>query len=219
MGNDCEEHTGNMLWELDIRLNSAYTQGHLKATIHAFLTWREKPPSSLSRTHNKMDWTTSGTHLVPGYSLNAESSGKLVRRRKRPQPPACYTTDFVCTQSCFCLSFWVDPLGGGESRHLRESLPIWVFLWLGHSALSTTGSQVVTQPGKELWQLPLRVQTCLPASEGFTIRWNISNRLWGGKLQFSSSFSGLSVVFFTKPSLSLTSRQLPPCKHSCRRGF
>lgn len=157
MGNDCEEHTGNLLWELDIRLNSAYTQGHLKATTHAFLTWREKwgafptPISEQnSRTHDKMDWTTSGTHLIPGCSLNAESSGKLIRRRQRPQPPACYATDFVCAlkASSACL-FGIDPaLGGGESRHLQESFPIKAVLWLRHPALNTTGPQVVTQPGK-----------------------------------------------------------------------
>lgn len=43
MGNDYEEHAGNMLRELDSRLNSTYRQGHIKATPHAqILTWREK---------------------------------------------------------------------------------------------------------------------------------------------------------------------------------
>lgn len=148
MGNDCEEHTGNLLWELDIRLNSAYTQGHLKATTHAFLTWREKPPPSLSRAHNKMDWTTSGTHLITGCSLNAESSGKLPRRRQRP---ACYATDFVCAfeASSACL-FGVDPTLVEVSPDTCKGLFQSESFCDCDTALNKTEPQVVTQPGKEL---------------------------------------------------------------------
>lgn len=141
MGNDCEEHTGNMLLELDIRLNSAYTQGHLKATTHAFLTWREKPPPSLSRTHNKMDWATSGAHLVSGCSLNAESSGKLASpgQEEAETPASCLLCHWfcVCPWSLFCLPCWSWPwFSGGESRHLPGCPPIWTLLWLWHTLLT-----------------------------------------------------------------------------------
>lgn len=176
MGNDCEEHIGNTQWELDIRLNSAYTQGHLKATTHARLTWREKPPPSVSRTHNQMDWTTSGTHLITGYSLNAVLWKDSQEEAEIPASCVLCPWFCVCPWSLFCLRFW--SWSCFRQRWVQtppRSLPVWAVLW--HSASNTTGPQVVTQPGKELQQLPLRLQTWLPTSGGFTIRWNISNRL------------------------------------------
>lgn len=145
-------------------------------------------PGEKSHPYHWAEHTTKWTEPPLGHiwsqgavwmQSSPESWHPLARRRQRPQPPACYATDIACALEASSASiFGVDPaLGGGESRHLPGSLPIWTVLWLWHSPLNTTGPQVVTQPGKELQRLSLRLQTWLPASEGFTIRWNTTNRL------------------------------------------
>lgn len=102
MGNDYEEHTGNMLRERAMRLNPAYGQGHLKAsTPTQIFTWSKKLPlHGAGQNVQKSAVNSSDTSGCGEQSMNADRELGSINKKEGDLSllPFC-----VCPQSPFCL--------------------------------------------------------------------------------------------------------------------